>query len=452
MIVPQSRMLYCVGFTALPLSVIAALMPETFLPTAVIFGALLFVILSDAAMAQGLLDGIHIMLPEIIRLTKDREGKLPLEIENEHENARRLRLALALPPGFSSPHDDIMAILPAQSRRSRISWPCTPLKRGNYIVENIYLEARSPLGLWAIRRTAPARAEIRVYPNTMIEQKRMAALFLNRGMLGLHTQRQVGKGKEFEKLREYIPGDSYEDIHWKATARRGHPVTKVYQIERTQEVYVILDASRLSAREVEIPPPAHPGMAVEATTQLERFISTAMVLGLAAEQQRDLFGIFAFSDQVRTFIRAGNGKAHYGVCRDALYTLQSKRVNPDFGEICSFIRLRLRRRALLIFLTNLDDPLLAEGFLNNLDIIARHHLILVNMLPAPGVAPLFSNPDVAEVDDIYQNLGDHIQWQKLRELKIIMQRRGVSMNLLDNEMMSAQLISQYINIKRRQLL
>ena len=145
-----------------------------------------------------------------------------------------------------------------------------------------------------------------------------------------------------------------------------------------------------------------------------------MVLGLAAEQQRDLFGILAFSDQVRTFIRAGNGKAHYGVCRDALYTLQPKMVNPDFGEICSFIRLRLRRRALLIFLTNLDDPLLAEGFLNNLDIIARHHLILVNMLPAPGVAPLFANPDAATVDDIYQNLGGHIQWQKLRELKKIM--------------------------------
>ena len=452
MIVPQSRMLYCVGFTALPLSVVVALMPETFLPAAVIFGALLFVSLSDAAMAQRLLDGISVVLPEIIRLTKDREGELPLEIKNERENARRLRLGLALPPEFFSPHEDIRTILPEQSPRSHISWPCTPLRRGNYILENIYLEAPSPLGLWAIRRTMPARAEVRVYPNTMLEQKKLAALFLNRGMVGLHTQRQVGKGKEFEKLREYIPGDSYEDIHWKATARRGHPVTKVYQIERTQEVYVVLDASRLSAREVEIPPSAHSRNAAEATTQLERFISTAMVLGLAAEQQRDLFGILAFSDQVRTFIRAGNGKAHYGICRDALYTLQSKMVNPDFGEICSFIRLRLRRRALLIFLTNLDDPLLAEGFLNNLDIIARHHLILVNMLPAPGVAPLFSNPDVAKVDNIYQYLGGHIQWQKLRELKKVMQRRGVSMHLLDNEMMSAQLVSQYINVKRRQLL
>jgi uncharacterized protein (DUF58 family) len=64
----------------------------------------------------------------------------------------------------------------------------------------------------------------------------------------MHTQRQVGKGRDFEQLREYLPGDGYEDIHWKATAKYGHPVTKVFQIERTQELYVVLDASRLSGR------------------------------------------------------------------------------------------------------------------------------------------------------------------------------------------------------------
>ena len=58
----------------------------------------------------------------------------------------------------------------------------------------------------------------------------------------------MGKGREFEKLREYVRGDSLNDIHWKATAKRGHPVTKEYQIERTQEVYIAIDASRMSGR------------------------------------------------------------------------------------------------------------------------------------------------------------------------------------------------------------
>ena len=94
----------------------------------------------------------------------------------------------------------------------------------------------------------PAQSEIRVYPNLFTERRNLAALFLHRGAFGLHAQRQVGKGREFEKLREYMPGDSFDEIHWKATAKRGRPITKVFQIERTQEVYVVIDASRLSAR------------------------------------------------------------------------------------------------------------------------------------------------------------------------------------------------------------
>ena len=141
-------------------------------------------------------------------------------------------------------------VLPVKSVWSRLTWVCTPTRRGNYPITQAYVEGYSPFGFWAIRKTVPVQSEIRVYPNLMTERKNLAALFLHRGAFGLHAQRQVGKGRDFEKLREYIPGDSYDEIHWKATAKRGRPVTKIFQIERTQEVYVIVDASRLSAREV----------------------------------------------------------------------------------------------------------------------------------------------------------------------------------------------------------
>src|SRR5207302_9243101 len=134
---------------------------------------------------------------------------------------------------------------PGGSEWSRFSWPCLPLKRGNYRIASIHLEAPSRLGFWAARAVLPATGEIRVYPNLIKERRNLAALFLHRGTFGLHAQRQVGKGRDFEKLREYIPGDSFDEVHWKATAKRGRPVTKIFQIERTQEVYVIVDASRL---------------------------------------------------------------------------------------------------------------------------------------------------------------------------------------------------------------
>jgi uncharacterized protein (DUF58 family) len=410
----------------------------------IMIGGLFLVAIVDAMGAQKNLAGINVELPVLARMSKNREAKLELRIRNGRQRQKHLRVAVAWPREIKTENEEMDTLLPAQSEWSRLVWPCKPLKRGNYRLDSVFIEGGSPLGFWSARKTLPARSEIRVYPNLLDERKSLAALFLNRGTFGLHAQRQVGMGRDFEKLREYVPGDSYEDIHWKATARRGRPITKIFQIEKTQEVYVVIDASRLSTRKAKAD--------TEVNSTLERFVTAALVLGLAAEQQGDLFGLLTFSDKVEKFVRAKNGQAHYSACRDVLYTLEPKIVTPDFGELCTFIRSRLRRRALLVFLTALDDPAIAENFVRNVELIRRQHLILVNMLRPPGVAPLFSNPNVAAVDDLYQQLGGHLRWQNLRELKKILQRRGVQFSLPANERLSAELVSQYLSVKQRQLL
>jgi uncharacterized protein (DUF58 family) len=450
MIVPRFRLLFWVTAVVLPFALIGAVAPPAAGVSLLCIGGLLVVVLADAIGAGKSLAGIGTELPAITRMSKDREAKLELRIRNERQRPCTLRIALAWPREIQTASETMDARLPAQSEWSRLAWPCTPLKRGNYRFDAAYVEGISPCGFWSVRKTLPVQSEIRVYPNLLNERKSLAALFLNRGAFGVHAQRQVGKGRDFEKLREYVPGDDYTEIHWKATARRGKPITKVFQIERTQEVYVILDASRLSAREVQgsrLSEDAQPG-----TSVLERSVTAALVLGLAAERQGDLFGLLTFTDKVEKFVRAKNGKNHYSTCRDALYTLQPKIATPDFDELCMFIRLRLRRRALLVLLTALDDPALAESFVRNVDLIRRQHLVLVNMLQMPGVKPLFTDPDVAGMDDMYGRLGGHLQWQKLRELQKVLQRRGVRFSLLNNERLSAELVSQYLSVKQRQLL
>lgn len=470
MIVPQTRLLVWVAVLVLPFATVAAVFPESAFVAGGLILLLLLLAVLDAALAYSSLEGIRVELPKVVRLSKDREGAIDLQVRNELKNARRLRLGLALPPEIHSPEEDLLAVLPAKTELSRLHWLCTPLKRGNYVLDKCYLEGLSQWGFWAVRSAVPARSEIRVYPNLLSERKGVAALFLNRGNFGAHALRQVGKGRDFEKLREYIPGDSYDEIHWKATAKRGRPVTKVFQIERTQEVYVIIDASRLSARESQRDKESVAGgpwsgagtnVAGRSTTDhglrtgdsvLERFIMAGLILGVAAEQQGDLFGLLTFSDKVHSFVRAKNGQAHYNACRDALYTLQPRIVTPDFDELCAFIRLRLRRRALLVFLTALDDPVLAESFVRNLDLICRQHLILVNMMQPAGARPLFTDDGVSSVDDVYRQLGGHVLWHNLRELDKVLQRRGVRFSMLNDERLSAQLVTQYLNVKRRQLI
>jgi uncharacterized protein (DUF58 family) len=445
MIVPRTRLLFWVAAIVLPFALLAAVAPAAATTSWLLIGGFLLVAVIDAIGGRQSLGGIGIELPAIVRMSKGREARIELRIYNPRQQKRNLRVALAWPREIKAVDEEIDTALPADSEWSRIALPCTPLRRGSYRLNSAFVESGSPFGLWSARKAVPVQSEIRVYPNLLTERKNLAALFLNRGTFGVHAQRQIGKGRDFEKLREYVPGDGYDEIHWKATARRGRPITKVFQIERTQEIYVIVDASRLSTRKLEQDSAGE-------TTVLERFITASLVLGLAAEQQGDLFGLLTFSDKVEKFVRAKNGQAHYHACRDALYTLQPKIVTPDFDELCTFIRLRLRRRALLVFLTALDDPAIAENFVRDLELIRRQHLVLVNMARPPGVNPVFASPDVAGVDDLYRRLGGHLQWQNLRELQKVLQRRAVRFSLLDNERLSAELVAQYMDVKQRQLL
>ena len=74
------------------------------------------------------------------------------------------------------------------------------------------------------------------------------------------------------------------------------------------------------------------------------------------------------------------------------------------------------------------------------------------MIKPPGVDPLFARDDVGAVDDIYRHLGGHLRWQSLRELQMVLQRRGVRFSLLENEKLAAELVTQYLGVKQRQLI
>jgi uncharacterized protein (DUF58 family) len=405
----------------------------------------LLVPIVDAALARGALRNISAALPALVRFSRGRRGSIDIRIAHDGRGAKKVRVGIALPLDIESSEEDTWTLLPADSPTGQISCACLPTKRGSYSLDAVYLETFSPLGFWAVRGVSPTRCEIRVYPSLVSDGSKKVAQFLDRGGAGVHRQRQVGRGREFEKLREYAPGDDYGDIHWKTTAKRGHPISKVFQVERTQEVYVIVDASRLTARP--------PGEAESATdTILERFVSASLLFGLAAERQGDLFGLVTFSDRVHGFVRAKNGKAHYSACREAIYNLQPRLVTPDYAELCSFLRLRLRRRALLVFLTELDDPVLAESFQSAVNVLRRQHLILVGMVAPQEARPLFSGPDPANVDEIYQRLGGHLIWHGLRELERTLGREGARLSLLDVDRLTEQLTALYRTVKQRQLL
>ncbi len=230
----------------------------------------------------------------------------------------------------------------------------------------------------------------------------------------------------------------------------------------------MLDSSRLTARPVSVgqlimaaPDLSRSGAGrLESRLQaglpappiLERNITASLLLALAAEKRGDRFGLVTFSDRVHGFVRARSGKAHYGACREALYTLEPRIVTPDFDEVCTMLRLKLRRRALIVFLTELDDPVIAESFVRNVNLLRRQHLVLAAMARPEGAQPLFWGKAPDSADDVYRDLAGHLLWNKLRELGKELEHRGVRFAMLDPGKAGVQLASLYADIKQRQLL
>ena len=440
MIAPRGRLIWLFGLVAWPALTLLALVPELAPVCLFVVGVVAIVAVTDAVLSRDRLRNVRIVAPELVRFSKGRKGSLELRVANDNRTRPLpLRLAIALPADFTIEMEELRLNVPPQAAVVA-SIECTPAQRGRFALENAALQTPSMLGLWNIRSNVAVSTELRVYPDLLAERQHVAAMFLHRGAVGARPIRRVGKGRDFEQLRDYISGDSAEDVHWKATAKRGRPVTKVFQVEQTQEVYVIIDASRLSAR------------VASGAPMLDHFVNAALVLCLAAGQRSDLFGLATFSDKVQSFVRAKNGKAHYNLCRDTLYRLQPERVTPDFDDLFTFLRLRLRRRALLVFLTALDDPALAAGFVDKIDLLARQHLVLVNM-PRPGEAnPLFAGDQVGDVTQLYRRLGGHLVWHDLRELGTRLHRHGVRLSLVDHASLTPDVIAQYLQVKQRQLI
>lgn len=448
--VPRNPLLLITALLVVPLLGVATAASQ---PLALLVVLAIGVVVSwDGFASRSLLDGFVVESAGLVRLAKGREDRISLFLRHPTVAIQNLRVGLAFTPQLGACQDIQEVQVSGLSERQSVEFLCRPRETGSFLLDTCFLEAPSRWGFWARRKAVPLSLELRVYLDLMRERQVMAVLFLNRESLGIHAQRQVGQGRDFEKLRRYIGGDSLSDIHWKATAKRGFLVTKQFRVERTQEVYVVVDGSRLSARSA-VPEHYLSRMAQdEEVTVLERYLTAAMLLGLAAEKQGDLFGVVGFADKVQSFVRAKAGRSHFSSCRDALFGMRPLPVSPDPEELFSFLRQRLQRRALLIVLTHLDDPLTAESFIANIGLLSRRHLVLVAMIKDRHMRPIFSGGPVQNEAEIYEALGAHLRWRDLKEVGSVLHRKGVQFSLLDNEGLCLSLLTQYVNIKQRQLL
>ena len=428
MISPAPRILWAVALLAVPLCAAAGFSRELLEVCLVLLCLLGSAAALDARRGTRRLSQLAITsAPAELKWFKGRQAAVALRIAG---TPGQYELALDLPVGLSAPSPVVGVDV---GERTAVDVQCMPDERGRYHVNRCFVRACSPWKLWQVSGEKTLGLSIRVFPD--LEKEHGAKRLFYRKRMGVRPQRPTGRGREFERLRDYEHGDTYDEIYWKATARRSRPVVRVFQIERTQDVYIILDASRRSARH----------------GNLERFVSAALMLALATESEGDNFGLLTFHDRVTRFVPAARGANHFARCRDAIFDLHSGRVSPDFAELFTFLQLRVSRRSLLLFLTDLDDPILSEAFSRDVQMLARKHVVVVGNMQ-DEVQPLFSGVVPSDLAAIHSRLAGHLQWARLQQVEKNLQRMGVGICTLRPGSVGMDLVDRYSEIKRRQVL
>jgi len=185
---------------------------------------------------------------------------------------------------------------------------------------------------------------------------------------------------------------------------------------------------------------------------LERYLATVLVLSLVASRHGDLFGVVAFDEEVRAFVKAGSGNARRMACREAVFSLMARPVSPNYPALFTFLKLNARRRTLLLFLTDLGEAALAESFVSNVKILSARHLCVVAGIRGEEAAPLFEGPPLADAGQLHARLAGHLKWADLHGVGESLARIGVRFDTAEPERFCREVVHSYLDVKGRQLL
>ncbi len=242
----------------------------------------------------------------------------------------------------------------------------TPPARGRFEFGPATARSAGPLGLAGRQFALCAGETAKVYPD--ITAVHTYALLARRGTLheiGVRAARFAGVGTEFESLRDYLDGDDYRDIDWKATARRGVPVVRNFEAERSQTIVLAVDAGRLMTPYV------------GALTKLDRAVNAALLLAYLATRSGDNVGLLVFGRDVHTFVAPKKGHRQFLAILEALYTVEGAVEEPDYAAALRYLSTRVRRRALVVLFTELVGTEPSRRLLGVLQAMSRRHLPLV---------------------------------------------------------------------------
>ena len=307
--------------------------------------------------------------------------------------------------------------------------------RGDLTFGKVMLRIKSPFGLWEIAREAGTETQVRSFPN-FAEITRYALLAVDNRLsqIGVLRRRRRGEGLDFHQLREYRQGDSMRQIDWKATSRMRKFISREYQDERDQQIVFLIDCGRrMSAKD-------------NGLSHFDHTLNAVLLLAYVALREGDSAGMMTFATDDLRFVAPRKSGVTVAKFLNALYGLQPTLKTPDYYQAALDLSLRLKKRSLIVLVSNLRDED-SEGLMPALALLRRRHLVMFANLKE-GVIDATLRAPVTDAISAVTYAAAATYARDREALTARMQASGVRLVDVEPQALPIALVNRYLDLKQ----
>ena len=363
-------------------------------------------------------------------------GRVSYRWVNASRRGARLRAREVRPDLLGGTQPPRELVVPRRGE-TRETLAVRPRRRGRERAGAFVVDSIGPLRLGLKRATLPLPWDAGVYPPLVtIRLRASLTQALRRREQGVKPIRELGEGRLFESLREWVPGDDLRHIDWKATAKRTKVITRQYEAERRQHVLLVLDTGRLLTAEI------------AGVSRLDYVVQAALELAYAAAQHDDNVGVMAFADGVQHFVAPQRGRLGLKRVLDVLAVVEPKLVEPDYPGAFRYLAARNRKRALTVLFTDVIDRFASDALVAHVASLRPRHLPLAVTLRNPELDAVAALRPGA-VHDAFRKAAAEELLHAREEALGHMRRAGVLVLDVPPERAAQAVVAKYLDLKRR---
>lgn len=327
-----------------------------------------------------------------------------------------------------------------KGEKREFEYTVRPVDRGEYVFGNLNIYTSSPLRIVKRRFVFQKNQIVPVYPSIIqMQQYDFLAISNKLTQFGLKKIRRIGHTQEFEQIKEYVHGDDFRTVNWKATAKQNHLMVNQYQDEKSQPIYSIIDTGRVMK------------MPFNGLKLLDYAINSTLAFSNVALKRNDKTGMLAFSKKIETFVPAVQKLTHLNTILEKLYNITTEFTDADFGLLYAHIKRKINQRSLLLLYTNFEHISALKRQLPFLLAIAKKHVLVVVFFENTELEELIAS-DAEDLQSIYhKTIAEKFSFEK-RLMQKELQKYGMQTILTKPENLTIDTINKYLEIKARGLL